>query len=307
MDIKPWKKQKRTGGIKRKLKKAYSQRELTEQNIILQGHGQPNSKLVSPSCNKCSVESKLLDHDEIANICAEDMYVGLETCGEGSVQAESGIMEQSMDNYSEIVESESSSDEDEANLNLLFRNNIKKWAIDKNISQSALKKLIQIINGRFPDLLPQDPRTILRTATEVNIKSIEIDCEYWHNGLLHQLITLFDNMLDIPDILSLVINFDGLPIYKSSKNEFWPILCAIYEYPDLHPFVIGIYYGSGKPKNLDKYLEDFVIEMRTLLEDGIQHGVKKIRIKIRCFVCDSPARAFIKGKYYYLLCHNRFL
>ncbi|KAL4716746.1 hypothetical protein ACJJTC_001902 [Scirpophaga incertulas] len=174
-------------------------------------------------------------------------------------------------NCFEILESESSLDEYEADRNLMIRRKIKKWAIDKNIPQSALNDLIEIINDRFTNLLPQDARTILHTTTKVNIKSIDNDSDYWHNGFHYQLNLLFDNMVDVPDFVSFIINFDGLPIFKSSKKEFWPILCAIHEYPDLHPFVIGIYYGNGKPKNLDIYLEDFVKEMRRLLEDGIYH------------------------------------
>ncbi|KAL4714548.1 hypothetical protein ACJJTC_006594 [Scirpophaga incertulas] len=46
------------------------------------------------------------------------------------------------------------------------------------------------------------------------------------------------------------------------------------------------------------YLEDFVIDVSNLLENGItllQNSEKKVTVKIRSFICDSPARAFIKG------------
>lgn len=97
--------------------------------------------------------------------------------------------------------------------------------------------------------------------------------------------------------IHLNFNFDGLPIHKSSKQEFWPILCNIFEIPEQDPFIIGIYYGSGKPKDLDDYLKDFVAEMLLILENGIhiEQLQKTIKINIRCFICDSPARAFIKG------------
>lgn len=108
------------------------------------------------------------------------------------------------------------------------------------------------------------------------------------------------NWIDVPENISLNFNFDGLRIFKSSKKEFWPILCYISENPNIKPLVIGIYYGIGKPKNLTAYLEDFVADVSHLLEEGIallQNSEKKVTVKIRCFICDSPARAFMKGNH----------
>lgn len=88
---------------------------------------------------------------------------------------------------------------------------------------------------------------------------------------------------------------DGLPIYKSSKDEFWPILFNIFEMPEIKPMVIGIYCGKHKPVDLTEFLSPFVEEMKTVLENGIDINQHNISVKIRCFICDSPARAFIKG------------
>ncbi|CAG9789833.1 unnamed protein product [Diatraea saccharalis] len=194
-------------------------------------------------------------------------------------------------------ESEDDSDIDKYVKCSSFRENIRRWAIEKNINQTALKDLAKIMNGLIPKILPMDPRTIVKTPRFANIKKIE-GGEYWHNGITHNLILLLENWTDVPDSISLNLNFDGLPIFKSSKKEFWPILCNISENTNIKPLVIGIYYGIGKPKNLTTYLEDFIAEVNHLLDEGItlsQNCEKKITIKIRCFVCDSPARAFIKG------------
>ncbi|RVE41953.1 hypothetical protein evm_013393 [Chilo suppressalis] len=124
--------------------------------------------------------------------------------------------------------------------------------------------------------------------------------EYWHKGLIEPLKDIIIFLwLEIPESIQLNLNFDGLPIFNSSKKEFWPILCNIYEKPEIEPLVVGIYYGSGKPKILSQYLEDFVAETESLLENGI-HIVREgkeniVNVRIRCFICDSPARAFIKG------------
>lgn len=102
------------------------------------------------------------------------------------------------------------------------------------------------------------------------------------------------------EVISLNVNIDGLPIYKSSKAEFWPILCNLFELPQVKPFIIGIYYGQGKPCDVKEYLQFFVDEIKLLMEEGLiistQNKFKAIKVKIRSFICDSPARAFIKGK-----------
>lgn len=190
--------------------------------------------------------------------------------------------------------------ETEYEKNLIFRNNLKRWAINKNISLEALKQLLAVVNQRFPGVLPVDPRTLLQTKRNIVIKKID-GGEYWHKGLIEPLKDIINFVwLEIPESIKLNLNFDGLPIFNSSKKEFWPILCNICEKPEIEPIVVGIYYGSGKPQNLSQYLEDFVAETESLLENGI-HVVREgkeniINVKIRCFICDSPARAFIKGK-----------
>lgn len=65
--------------------------------------------------------------------------------------------------------------------------------------------------------------------------------------------------------------------------------------PNIRPIVISIWCGIQKPNNLDEYLSPFVNELNSLLENGIIVNGYHICIEIRCFICDSPARAFLKG------------
>lgn len=145
-------------------------------------------------------------------------------------------------------------------------------------------------------------RTLFKCNT-VAIKIIEMDNgQYWHNGLIGQLTKYLQCQSDIPNKISLNINIDGLPIYKSSNKQFWPILCNVSEMKEMSPLVIGIYEGKSKPLNLDTYLQAFIKELKQL-ETGLKiidkTGVEKgIEVNIRAFICDSPARALIKGKSY---------
>lgn len=185
--------------------------------------------------------------------------------------------------------------EDEITKNQNFRRNLKNWALQFNINQSAMKVLIQIINERLDkNVLPQDPRTLMETPQ--TIETIHVgDGEYWHNGLQFCLQHIFAKISSPIDI-SLNINMDGLPIFKSSKDEFWPILANIAEFPKQKPMVVGIYCGKSKPTDLNSYLMPFVEELKPILAGGICVNGYKISVKIRCFILDSPARAFIKGK-----------
>lgn len=68
------------------------------------------------------------------------------------------------------------------------------------------------------------------------------------------------------------------------------------EFPTIHPFTVGIWCGEGKP-NVNEFLRKFVDELKIILNTGIAIKNFVIRIKIKCFICDTPARAFIKGVY----------
>lgn len=74
---------------------------------------------------------------------------------------------------------------------------------------------------------------------------------------------------------------DGLPIYNSSKDEFWPILFNIYEMPEVKPMVIGVYWGKGKPSDLNAFLKHFVDEMAEIMKTGITVNNRKFNVKIR--------------------------
>lgn len=70
--------------------------------------------------------------------------------------------------------------------------------------------------------------------------------------------------------------------------------------PHVKPMVVAIWSGEGKPSSCNDYLKPFVDELLLLLENGIDINGHKIYILIGCFICDSPARAFIKCKYLFV-------
>lgn len=171
---------------------------------------------------------------------------------------------------------------------------LKNWLISNQITHKATDELLHILSTFFNvKHLPKDARTFLRTPTEKGKQIKKMGCgEYWHNGLKNSLsLALTENVTEI----KLSFNMDGLPLFKSAKDEFWPILCKIDNFPQIKPMVIGIYFGVGKPPCND-FLLEFVDELNDCVQNGVLINDRCIKVTISCFICDTPARSFIRGK-----------
>ncbi|XP_055604411.1 uncharacterized protein LOC129752669 [Uranotaenia lowii] len=171
---------------------------------------------------------------------------------------------------------------------------IRNWSTEFHITHAALNSLVGILNSDLHLNLPSDARTILRTPRNLSIISMGNGGKYWHQGVescLRKALTSINK----PSSISLNINVDGLPIHKSSSKNFWPILCNIHELPQVAPMAIGIYYGTSKPKSASEFLNPLIDELLPILEGGMMINGYQVAVSIRCFVCDSPARSFIKG------------
>lgn len=68
------------------------------------------------------------------------------------------------------------------------------------------------------------------------------------------------------DAIRLLFNINGLPLYNNSSQQFWPILALILdkEY-ESQPFIAAVYSGDSKPKSVEKYSNDLVTELKTLI------------------------------------------
>lgn len=119
--------------------------------------------------------------------------------------------------------------------------------------------------------------------------------KYFHYGLENALIDILKtvHLNTVPEDIEININIDGLPLTKSSKSQFYPILGEIY--PRIaQPFVIGTYHGYSKPDCPNEFLKDFIEEYISLHEKGLKFNEKHFTVTIRCVICDSPAQSFVK-------------
>lgn len=80
--------------------------------------------------------------------------------------------------------------------------------------------------------------------------------------------------------------YPSLRILESNSGQFY-VKFMNFLLLKCCALTVGIFCGVGKP-NLNSFLEDFIMEMKKVLEES----------KIRCIICDSPARAYTKGMFY---------
>ena len=82
------------------------------------------------------------------------------------------------------------------------------------------------------------------------------------------------------DTVTIQINVDGLPLFKSFNTQLWPTLGKLVNQQEQEPVIIGICYGSQKPTNLVEYLTEFVTETNTLEEYGMLWQEACIQMKV---------------------------
>ena len=185
-------------------------------------------------------------------------------------------------------------DSNSENEELGMVNELAKWILAFKISRSASNKLLQILRQNGHGDLPKCTRTILQTPRCV---ASEKKCggDYIYLGIARGITrTLnanaqhnFEN-----DTISLVVNVDGVPLYKSSSVQAWPLLCM---FGKTSPFIVAVFVGNSKPSNLGDFLHDFIVEYEMLSENGFEHDGHIFHLKLLAFVCDAPARQFLKG------------
>lgn len=74
--------------------------------------------------------------------------------------------------------------------------------------------------------------------------------------------------------------------------------------PLVKPMIIGIWSGFGKPDCLTEYLGPFMRDIHFAIWNGIEVNGNRIEVGINSFICDSPARCWLKGRHLLLNIHQ---
>lgn len=238
-------------------------------------------------------ESQLMSHNSCSDLPPDSRSDELPNDGDSENDLDLIYSSASDTDISELCESEdlpaTSRDSSE-----MLRSELAIWATKNKCQRTAVNELIQILRGQGL-CLPKDSRTLLQTPREVATLSkcggqyiyLRIEagiCEILSRN--PSLIERHDSSID------LMINVDGLPLFKSSTSQFWPILGYINR---VEVFVIALFYGDAKPNSLDEYLQDLVEELEKLTNHGVSFDSKQYAFNLKCFCCDAPARSFLKG------------
>jgi len=190
------------------------------------------------------------------------------------------------------IESNDSNSKSDKNIN--FKKFLANWAVTKCISQSSLRLLLKGIkqytcqNCSFD--IPSDPRSLVNTLRNTDTDVCGNDY-YYHFDLIKSILNTISSISKNIANIQISINIYKLPLSKSSQRQFWPIFGFV---PDLKKvFVIGIYYGTQKPTDLNEFLGKFVNEAKLLCKERIIINNKNIPCTIDSIICDASAKAFI--------------
>lgn len=125
--------------------------------------------------------------------------------------------------------------------------------------------------------------------------------------------------LSYPEHTGLILNTDGVAVFKSSKHSIWPIYLSITSLPPhlrmKKDFILlaGLWYGPTKP-SMNVILEPVLEEINKLKMLGIDvqtsSGTKTVRAMLLLSVFDLPAKSAavnmkqFNGKYGCLYCEH---
>ena len=173
---------------------------------------------------------------------------------------------------------------------------LKNWAVRFRISHIAISAILSILRMHKCFNLPCDARTLLQTPLTVSVESVSPGL-YSHIGLEYNLSKLWNKVTEVVDSIHIMIGIDGLPLFTSSSQSFWPIMGFVNNVKEIKSIVfpIGIFFGKKKPDNCSSFLKAFVTEAANLVHNGILLKGKVVKVVIQGFVCDAPAKSYILG------------
>lgn len=165
--------------------------------------------------------------------------------------------------------------------------------MSNKITRNASDQLLSLLKDYGHDQLPKCTQTLLKTPQNVSINE-KCGGGYVYLGIatcIKRIIS--DNKdLQLPEMISLAINIDGIPIFKSSPDQIWPILGKFAKYP---VFAISLWHGKGKPSSIEEFLNDFLLEYTLLSQNGFEYNGLCFQVEFKVFICDAPARQFVKN------------
>ncbi|KAL7290008.1 hypothetical protein TKK_0015739 [Trichogramma kaykai] len=168
-----------------------------------------------------------------------------------------------------------------------------------NMTHVQMKKILEVLHThpcfRY---LPKDIRTILKTPRASAPIIPSAGGEYLHLGFEEADSIILNSSLQnrIPDKLLIDFFTDEAALDKNSNIRIWPIEIRIPNIDRSDPEVVGVWKGDVKPTDSVELMKPFVDDILSVNNSGgVFYNNIQIPFEIRCFIADSPARAFIIG------------
>lgn len=295
--FKPWRIVQRNGTFRRKLKKSRQRIDNVLLRASMNSVSQNDEIEVGVIATQSNSDTSSFSESELSIFTSSSSNVPVEN--EAAPNSENGQVDDEVEPNieDELVEDAEASCAGARPNASCMRTFLRRWAIQYNVPARTLTPLFAQLNDVYRTRLPKDPRSLLGTRQRDPQSLLEMGGgTYWHQGFEKCIERCF-SQLQTPMAISININIDGIPIYNNGNSQFWPILFNVHEFPTMKPMAIGIFYGHSKPKKVEEFLQPFVDEMIPILHNGIIVNDFKLDVKIRAFICDTPARSFLKGVY----------
>nr|XP_049462611.1 uncharacterized protein LOC120952276 isoform X2 [Anopheles coluzzii] len=265
---------------------------------------QPN--LPGPSGVTAGQEPNLIMNVDESNagaeLCASDGdggYGDMEREAEFDLQEENDWQEDEEDVYMERDTNYQFFD------NISLQEGLRYVAVTKNLSRSTVNMILGLLRRKLKLCLPADARTLLKTSTKVGMEIQPIlGGQFWYQGIETVIREHFGEIIPHVDLFSLQVFIDGLPLYKSSARQLWPILFKVEELPDAPVMLAGVFCGFTKPDHVEGFLRPLVDEVNKLQSSGLRFGDKTVGVKLHIFIADLPARCFAKATISYVGKHS---
>ncbi|CAN7937870.1 unnamed protein product, partial [Ixodes hexagonus] len=241
---------------------------------------------------RSSSESELPSDQESSRECDESSQVG--STSDDSFLSSGHVQQPFSADINQISEQPPPSTPTQSNSIHDFRRQLHTWAISHNVTHERLTDLLKI-QHTHPCFaaLPACARTLLQTPRVSTGITKMGGGQYHHFGVAVGLEHNLRNVEALPSVIDLHINIDGLPLRKSSKDQFWPILCQVTNCGAGTPFPVGVFYGRSKALQANEFLRPFVDDLNAALDSGVTIRGSAFQVKLMAFVCDAPARAYI--------------
>ena len=176
---------------------------------------------------------------------------------------------------------------------------IRDWALaERNVPRSAITNLLKVLQPLHSSL-PLSAETLISRPSLTFENMVEEGAYVYFANWTTTLREFLQNCWKSDKPYTLLINIDGLPLFKSSPNyKLYPVLVMVKGVAS-RPICAAI-YCTMKSANREMpcpsiLFKDFVEDLKKLNQTSIKIGKNEIKmVKMGVFVCDAPARASLK-------------